>query len=320
MKGFLWILCLAPATLNAHMMSMSTGDVTVTGDRAHYELRMPLYEIAHVKNPERSLFEHIRFWSGGAEGRLLNRACRENPAEGAFLCTADYQFPAPVDKLDVECTFYSVTVPNHVHLLHAENDGKRDQAFFDYSFSKATLRFVPPSALEVAFTEAGAGAKSAVSGLVQILFLASLVLAARSRRELLSLAGMFLAGQTAAAVIVPLTSWQPAPRFVEAATALTIAYLAVEILMLPQAGSRWLVAGVLGIFHGLYFELLLRNTGYGPVWVLTGAALTEAILIAVFALVFSRIGKLAAALKPVQVSASLLLIFGMVWFCIRLAR
>jgi hypothetical protein len=319
MKRLPWILGVVPALLLAHMMSMSTGDVAVTGDRAHYELRMPLYEIAHVKEPERSLFEHIRFSSGGAEGRLTNRSCRENAAEAAFHCTADYQFAAPVDKLDAECTFYAVTVPNHVHLLRAENGGKRDQAFFDYSFTKATLRFVPPSPAEVAFTQAGAGAKSAVSGMVQILFLASLVLAARSRRELLALAGMFLAGQVVAVALVPLTSWQPVPRFVEAATALTIAYLAVEILLLPQAGSRWLVAGVLGMFHGLYFELLVRNTGYSAVWVLIGAALMEVVLLALFAVVFARIGRLAAALRPVQVSASLLLVFGMVWFCIRLA-
>jgi hypothetical protein len=117
---------------------------------------------------------------------------------------------------------------------------------------------------------------------------------------------------------VPLTGWQPASRFVEAAAALTIAYLAVEILMLPQAGSRWLVAGVLGMFHGLYFELFLRNTGYSAGWVLTGAGLTELAVIALLGLIFSRIGRIAAALKPLQVSASLLLAFGMVWFYLRL--
>jgi hypothetical protein len=318
MKRLPWFFVLALPLL-AHMMSMSTGDVTVNGDRAHYELRMPLYEIAHVKDPERSLFEHIRFSSGGVEARTINRSCREIPAEAVYFCTADYQFAAPVDRLDVECTFHSVTVPNHVHLLRAENAGKRDQAFFDFSFSKATLRFAPPSAVEVAITQGGAGAMASIRGLVQILFLASLVLAARTLRELLALTGMFLSGQIASAVLVPLTSWQPAPRFVEAAAALTIAYLAVEILMLPQAGSRWLVAGILGMFHGLYFELFLRNTGYGPVWVLLGAALTELAVIAVFAFVFSRIGRFAAALRPLQVSASLLLVFGMVWFCIRLA-
>src|SRR6185295_17884058 len=124
-----------------------------------------------------------------------------------------------------------------------------------------------------AIQQFGAGALRAFGGVVQLLFLASLVLAARNRRELLALAGMFLAGQVTSAVLVPLTNWQPAARFVEAAAALTIAYLAVEILALPRAGSRWLVAGVLGGFHGLYFELFLRNTGYSAGWVLAGASL-----------------------------------------------
>ena len=83
---------------------------------------------------------------------------------------------------------------------------------------------------------------------------------------------MFLAGQTAAACIVPLTAWQPPARFVEAAAALTIAYLAVEILALPHAGMRWLIVAVLGAFHGLYFALFLRTTGYSAVYVLAGAA------------------------------------------------
>src|SRR5260370_28513656 len=129
---------------------------------------------------------------------------------------------------------------------------------------------------------------------------------------------MFLLGQIAAAVIVPKTNWDPAPRFVEAATALTIAYMAVEILALPQAGKRWLIAGALGIFHGLYFALFLRTTGYNPLYVLTGAAIGELALIAPFAFVFSPINQVAAGLKPVQVFASMLLGIGMFWFFLRL--
>ncbi len=116
------------------------------------------------------------------------------------MCAADYEFAAPVDSLDVECTFYAVTVPNHVHLLRVENGGKRDQALFDISFPRATLRFRPPTAMETAVTQAGGGFMRALGGAAQMLFLASLVLAARSRRELILLAAMFLAGQTAAAL------------------------------------------------------------------------------------------------------------------------
>src|SRR6266851_4481872 len=304
MKRLVLLAAAAVCPLRAHVMSMSTGDVAVEGNRTHYELHMPIYEIADVKNPETSLFEHIRFSTAGQAGRLAQKSCHEDMSQGSYVCSAEYEFPVAVDRLDVECTFHSVTVPNHVHLLRAQKDGKSDQAIFDFSFSKARIRFDPPTAIETAVTQSGAGLVRAVGGLVQILFLATLALAARSRRELAALAGMFFLGQVVAAVIAPRTAWEPAPRFVEAATALTIAYMAVEILALPQAGKRWLIAGALGIFHGLYFALFLKTSGYSPIYVLTGAAIGEALLIAVFGFVFSRIGRLAAGMRPVQVSAS----------------
>ena len=158
----------------------------------------------------------------------------------------------------------------------------------------------------------------AVGGAAQILFLASLVLAARSRRELAVLTAMFLVAQIAAVVLVPLTAWQPPPRFVEAAAGLTIAYLAVEILALPKASMRWLIIVLLGFFPGLYLELFISTTGYRAVYVLAGAALAEMALIGVFALLFAYFGKRLAALKPVPVCASLLFAAGMVWFVLRL--
>src|ERR1035437_9632086 len=254
--------------LPAHVMSMSSGDLAILGARAHYELRMPLYEVAHVPNPERTLLEHIRF----AGARMARSECRADPARDTYICVADYEFAAPVDRLDVECTFTAITVANHVHLLRASLGEKRDEAIFDLGFTRATLRFRPPTAAEIAITQAGAGFVRALGGTVQVLFLAALVLAARSRRELLAIAAMFLVGQSAS-VLTMAAAWQPAPRFVEAATALAVAYLAVEILLLPRAGGRWRVGGA-------------RGAGASPPWL--------------------------------QVAASALLVFGMVWFLLRL--
>ena len=310
------LLFAAPAF--AHVMSMSTGDLKIDGRRAHYELRMPLYEMSHVANAEQTLLDHIRFSSAGSAATLIRKDCKADAAQATYLCIADYEFPDPVDQLDVECTFHGVTVPNHVHLLRAVMGERRDQAIFDLSFSKATLRFRPPTRTEIAITESSAGIMRAAGSIVPVLFLASLVLAARSRAELAAITLMFVAGQIASALVVARTGWQPAPRFVEAATALTLAYLAVEILLLPGARGRWAIAGLLGAFHGLYFLLFLQTTGYSPGFVLLGAALAQVTLIALFALIFSRIGRFAAALRPVQVSASALLVVGMVWFFLRL--
>ena len=298
----------------AHVVSMSSGDFAIVGARAHYELRMPLYEVPHLRDAERTLLGHIRF--SGA--RMVHADCHADAASATYLCAADYEFAAPVDRLDVECTFAAVTVPTHVHLLRATLGGKRDEAVFDLGFTRARLRFRPPTAAEIAITQAGAGFVRALGGAVQVLFLAALVVAARSRRELFAIAAMFLAGQAAGVLAMAHVAWQPAPRFIEAATALAVAYLAVEVLLLPQAGARWLVAGALGALHGLYFHWFVCTTGYSPALVLAGAALAQASAIAGLALVLSRVGRMAKAFRPVQVAASGLLVFGMVWFLLRL--
>jgi hypothetical protein len=49
-----------------------------------------------------------------------------------------------------------------------------------------------------------------------------------------------------------------------------------------------------------------------------GAALAELVAIAILAVAFRYLGRLTRALRPVQVSASVLLVYGMVWFLLRL--
>jgi hypothetical protein len=313
MRRLIW-LALAAAPAWAHVVSMSSADLTIEGARGRYELRMPLYEVKDVPHPETALLEHVRF----AGAKLVKSDCRPDSARDAYICSAEYEWPAPPERVDAECTLAAVTVPNHVHLLRVAMGDKRDQAMFDRSFTTATLRFRPPTAAEVAMTEATGGFMRALGGPVQILFLAALVLASRSRVELLRMAAMFLAGQAAAVLVVPMTSWQPAPRFVETAAALAIAYLAVEILMLPKAGARWLIAGVLGVFFGLFLYLFVETAAYRPGFVLAGAAVAEAALIAVLAALFARFTKWGESARLVRVAASALLVFGVGWFILRM--
>ena len=311
---WLWLLAVA-SPLAAHMVSMSTGELKVDGNRAHYELRIPMYEVAHVHAPEHTLLDHIRFQSGGAWGIPSNQACKDE--QGTYVCTADYQFPAPVEELQVECTFASVTVPNHVHLLRAYLGDKTDQAVFDLSFTTAEIRFRPPTVWETAFQEIAAGFMRAAGGLAPLLFLASLVLAARSRRELVTLTAAFLIAEGLACLIAPRISFPLSPRFIEAAAALTIAYLAFEIILLPNSGMRWLVVGVLGLFHGAYFSIFLVESGYHAATFLAGVAAAELLLIAAFAFGLARLTRLAWMKRAVPVAATMLLTVGVVWFFVR---
>ena len=308
-----WLLLAFPIPVLAHMVSMSTGDLHVNGSRAEYELRMPSYEVAHVNDPDRTLLEHIRFRGAGGEGKRVQQTCGEQ--QGAFVCNATYEFPAPVDVLEAECTFAQITVPNHVHLLRAYKGDKTDQAVFDLSFTTAEIRFRPPTAFETAVRESTAGFMRAAGGLAPLLFLAALALAARSRRELLLSTAAFLAAETIACVLAPKLVPQLSPRFIEAAAALTIAYLAFEIILLPNSGRRWLIVGALGLFHGTYFSMFLTGSGFHLVPFLSGVVMAELLLIAAFAFVLGRLARLPRA---VPVAASLMLTVGVVWFVIRL--
>ena len=302
------------ASASAHVMSMSSGELEIVGDRAVYELRMPLYEITHLEEPERTLLENIRLRSESGEARRLEGSCEADAASGWYRCHSVFEFPAPIEQLDVECTFAAVTVPNHVHLLRATRGDVTKQAVFDFSFTHTTIRFTSPTEAGIALTELWTGAARVLGGPVQLLFLAALALAGRSRKELLYLGFAFIATETVSAMFVAAESWQPAPRFVEAAAALTVAYLAVEILLLPEARYRWLIAAGMGVLHGFYFGTFLGQSEMSPVYVLTGVAVTEAAVLALFAWLLGRATKAATTLRPVRIGAALLGIVGMAWF------
>jgi hypothetical protein len=316
LRCLLALLVLSPAY--AHVVSMSTSEAVLAGARLDFELRMPLYEVTHVANPETELLDSFRFSSPAGDARLLRRSCREE--QGNLVCTGLYLFERDVDQFHVQCKLASITVPNHVHLLRAIHGERTDQAAFDGSFTEAAIRFRPPTASEIAARDASAGFWRAIAGLAQLLFLAALVLAARTRAELAALIAMFAAGQIAAIILGLATRLPLSPRFIEAAAALTIAYLAVEILLLPQAGQRWLVAGFLGILHGVYFDMLLAAGDYRPLPFISGVIVAEIVVAGLFWLLATVAARLAANRMPWMERglASILLLTGLSWFLLRL--
>jgi hypothetical protein len=296
-------LLLAAATLHAHVVSMSTGELRVEGPTATFELRMPVYEVAHVTHPETALLEHVRF----AGARLTHSTCRQE--EAAYVCRGEYEFARlPPEPLDVECTLYQITVPNHVHLLTASQGSNTDQEVFDQRFPEGEIRFHPPSRTEIVAREMGAGVKRAVESAAGLLFLIGLALASRSKSEAAVLGAVFLAAEWGARPLGPLLPVTFSLRFLEAALALTVAYLAVEVLLLPDGRLRWLVVAVLGLCHGLSFA------GFPPAY-LSGAALVQAGLIAILAAATLRMPR--PWLRP---AAAALLAAGLGWFAARLVR
>jgi len=232
----------------AHVVSMSTGEIQVDGPTAIYELRMPMYEVAHVQNPRTTLLDHIRF----AGGHRTKSECHED--NGMYICTASYEFPALLpDKLEAECTFFQVTVPNHIHLLTATQGKNEDQAVFDQRTVQAELRFHPPSPAEILLRDSTGGAWRMLTSWSGLLFLFGLAIAARSTRDAAALLGVFITVEWLAPYAAPLIPVTFSAKFLESALALAAAYLAIELLFLPDGSGRWIAVLAAGLVEGLLF-------------------------------------------------------------------
>lgn len=121
----------------AHVVSMSTGELQMDGPTAVFELRIPLYEVAQLDHPEAVLLAQFRF----GDGHLTRSSCRQD--QGFYICHAEYEFPGlHPDSLEVACTLYQVTVPNHVHLLTATQGPNTDQEFSTSAFPRAWCVFI----------------------------------------------------------------------------------------------------------------------------------------------------------------------------------
>jgi hypothetical protein len=255
-----------------------------------------------VADPAKALLDRIQF----GDGHRTRASCQDD--DGTYVCHAEYEFPGlHPNALDVECSLFQVTVPNHVHLLTAVQGPNSDQLVFDHNLTEGEVRFRPPSRAEVIARETTRGAGRAFRNLAGLLFLAALALAARTKGEAVLLVAVFFAAEWLARIIGPRIPLAFTARFFEAALALTVAYLAVEILLLPEGRMRWTIVGLLGLFHGLSLAAF-------PALYQVGATVAQAIVVVPLAAGGLRLPKPAA-----RAAVIVLLGAAIVWFGFRVA-
>ena len=288
------------------MMSMSSGDVKLSGVRLDYTLTMPLFEVAHARNPEESLLQHVQFHSA----RMVTHECRNEPSRDSYVCHATYEYAAPPDAIEVTCTLPDVTVPNHIHLLRAMRDGNSDRAVFDSAFTHAVIRFRPPTPGEVAAGEITKGAGFVFTSPIFLFLMVTLGLACTSRWSAAALSLSFVAGQISGAWL----PWSFAPRLIECAAALGVAYLAVEVLFLSSTLARLAAAAALGVVPGLSLAQFASQSESGLGFTLVGSCVATAVVVIGAGLLSLR---LPVVRRP---GAALACAAGLGWFAIVLSR
>jgi len=311
-------LALTAIHADGHVMSLSSGELRLDGAHAELAIEVPLYEVSDLEKPESTVLDSFVLSSSAGEAKRLEAACETVESEGAFRCRASYALDEEPASVEVECRLAETVVSGHVHVLRAFRGDDIEQKVFDYTHRRHTFRFRALTPFELVTEAASAGFWRALGGPLQALFILALAAAARSRRELLVLLAAFVAAEAATAILASWQGWRPPARFLEAAAALTVAYIGVETLALPEASGRWLVAGGMGVFHGLAFGVFLQQTEFAPAPFLGGVAAAEGGLLALFAGAKSWLGRAFGERRTAQALAGLLIVVGLVWFGFRL--
>ena len=120
-----------------------------------------------------------------------------------------------------------------------------------------------PSMLEVVSLFVGYGFEHVLDGTDHLLFLLVLVLPVRRLRPLLVVVTAFTLAHSITLIasmlaLVPDALWFP--PLVEMLIAASIVYMALENLVRPMLGRRWLVAFGFGLVHGFGFAFALRES------------------------------------------------------------
>lgn len=287
---------------------MSNGELRINGAIATYELKMPQYEVAEMKSPGDTLFDNIKF--NGA--RLLEKHC--STIGDSLQCTARYIFNEDVKELGITCKFAAVTAPNHVHIFRATKaTGETEQAFFDLSFTETQMKFRPPTAGEFFLKASVEGFRRGISGLTTALFLLAIAMVASDRKQFLLLTSVLVMVELTAASTL---SVRLSPKFLEAAAALSTAYVAIEKLLLPKAGQRWLVVGILGVFHGLFFRFFAVELTGVPSTLGFAAGLLVANLVWMIPAGLARF----LPHRGQQILTAMLFLAGTFWFVFRILK
>jgi len=246
-RGVVLSLVLVASMAEAHSISVSTSEGTLSQKLLELRVHLPRYEVEHL--PQAGLMASIVF-----TGASL-KASDCTPDKTELLCVLSFEFAqVPGEQIGAEVKLARVTVPNHVHIMKVTRGEVTRQAVFDRTFEQERIDFHESGKAEVWW-------RAARMGFVQLAYQPILILLLL----ILSRPLAYGAGAAAAFLVVLPDRFYATPGFFELATAISLSYVACEHLFFPAAGGKWLVAATIGAIEGAAMAILARPTGQGAV-------------------------------------------------------
>lgn len=255
--------------------------------------------------------------------RVLDlRKVRDAGGRERLRATLAFAIPG-ASGIEIRCDPLAELGPNHRTVATILLDGRRVEFLFEEG---AVFRAREARAAETFTRFFRAGTGHILEGYDHLLFLFGLLLAIDGLFAAIKVATAFTLSHSVTLGLAALDLLSPPTRWVEAAIAASIAYVAIENLAGASTKRRWLLALLFGLVHGFGFASALRASGLERQGLLvsllsfnlgveTGQIAVIAAVLPLLALIRGRPWYQRAA----QLASAAILLQALVWFWQRLA-
>jgi hydrogenase/urease accessory protein HupE len=330
-----------PAVAAAHPFSVSYAHVQVESERIVATIRLPLDDMDLLLRIDRDVDGTVTDAEIQAAapalvrylaGRIVVRSDAVTPAPalertGRWADSAGFPYVEavlayPVARAPVsfalQISVLTDLYRDHRTVAAIVRGERRDEFVFQHG---NTFEAAHDSWWETAQTFLRLGVEHILTGYDHLLFLLALLVAGRGLRQLVAIVTSFTVAHSLTLAVATFGLVQPPPRLIEAAIALSIAYVGVENLLVSDVRGRWRLTFVFGLVHGFGFANVLREME------LPRAALASSLFTFNLGVELGQVGVLLIAwpvLRAIQQSAYavnitravsvVVIVFGAVWF------
>jgi len=183
---------------------------------------------------------------------------------GSLEVRATHRLTDPATARSLRATFHELTDDTHRVIARVERDGEAAPLVFTAVMTQHLLPDAAPAPWYTPFAPAGSaramlllGIEHILTGYDHLVFLGCLLVPGGTWRSRVAIVTAFTLAHSVTLVLAAMQVVTPPDRFVEAAIAFSIAYVAIENLLWDGRRSRWPTAFGFGLIHGFGFAAML---------------------------------------------------------------
>ena len=249
----------------------------------------------------------LSLWRDPARSQYLEAECADTAGR-------------TIEAVSIQSDFLVELYPAHKTLGEMQIAGRREQFVFD-AHHVYEGRAAAGRAWATLSSFVRLGIEHIFTGYDHILFLFGLLLVGTGLRNLVAVVTSFTVAHSATLALATLGVVTPVPWTIEAAIALSIAYIGIENLFVPNPRYRWKISFLFGLVHGFGFATVLRDMHLAQTGLAmslfgfnTGVEIGQIAIVSVMYPLLQLLARTPYRLAVTRVASCVITAVGLFWF------